>query len=735
MKSKPQIKIALAGNPNAGKTSIFNNLTGARQRVANFPGVTVEKRVGFRSYRDYDITFVDLPGTYSLTAYTIDEKVAREFIINEQPDLIINVIDSCALERSLYLTLQLIEMSVDIVIDLNMWDEAKESGVEIDANKLSELLGAPVVKTIGSRSQGIENLLDTAIDLFEVGRHSEKNGNGGHHQRQYRKQHGHVHRHPPISYGSQLDDVVVDLSHEIKQCKGCTGCGNPRWLAIKLLEGDQEIRTRCIPDETQSPGLTEKLNQSISHLKSTAADEPEIAITEGRYGYAAGIVREVLKAPKTDRMQFSTHLDYFLTHKYFGYPVFLVIMWLIFQATFVIGQYPMGWIESGIENLQMLLASAIPAGVISDMIINGIIGGVGSVIVFLPNIIIMFLGISILEDSGYMSRAAFLMDRLMHFLGLHGKSFIPLLMGFGCSVPAIMSTRTLESQRDRILTVLLIPFMSCSAKLPVYVLFAGAFFGVAAGNVIFVLYTLGIVIAIVAARIFLATILKGESLPFVMELPPYRMPGWKSVAIHMWERTKIYLKKMGGVILIASIVLWGLGFFPVKTEFSTDYEAQIEELSSVESQPALEEIARLRAQKSAESLEYTFIGRLGDFVEPVVAPLGFNWQMGVALLTGVVAKEVVVSTLGVLYQLGDDANEQSESLIKTLQNPKNGVSPLAAFAFMAFVLFYTPCIVAVLAVKREVGAKWMFFTANFQLALAWLAAFIIYQGGKLLGLG
>jgi ferrous iron transport protein B len=410
-------------------------------------------------------------------------------------------------------------------------------------------------------------------------------------------------------------------------------------------------------------------------------------------------------------------------------------MWLVFQATFVLGEYPMSWIENGVELLQASVSTLLPKGMLSDLLVDGIIGGVGSVIIFLPNIVILFWGISILEDSGYMSRAAFLMDRLMHFLGLHGKSFIPMLMGFGCSVPAIMTTRTLESQRDRILTILLIPLMSCSARLPVYVLFAGAFFGASAGNIVFSLYILGVIIAVVVARLFIVTILKGDSLPFVMELPPYRRPSWKSVVIHMWERTKIYLRKMGGVILLASIILWALGYFPIRTVYTQDYDARIQELSDSNSDNAIEEISVLKAKKASEDLEITFIGRLGDIVGPLVAPLGFNWQMGVSLITGFVAKEVVVSSMGVLYQLGDDINEQSESLIKKLQNPKSGINKLTAYAFMVFVLLYTPCIVSIITIKREIGLKWMWFAILFQMVLAWTAAFIVYHGGRILGLG
>ncbi len=715
MNRKSEILIALAGNPNSGKTSIFNGLTGSHQKVANFPGVTVEKRVGQKNRDGYHITFVDLPGTYSLTAYSLDEKIARDFIVNESPDLIINVIDSGNLERSLYLTMQLMEMGVDIVIDLNMWDEASEAGIEIDTAKMSKLLGAPIVKTIGNRAQGLNSLMNAAIALYED-RHD-------------------AHRHPPVSYGSQLDDIVTSLTDSVKACPmNCRGCRNARWMAIKLLEGDIEIARQCMTDNEASAKLREKLDESVDHLRATTDQDPEIVITEGRYGYVAGIVREVMKRPKVDRMRQSNLVDNFLTHKILGYPVFILLIWLIFQATFKMGHYPMEWIDTAVAIIQDGVTSALPAGVFTDLVVDGIIGGVGSVIIFLPNIVILFLGIALLEDSGYMARAAFLMDRLMHYMGLQGKSFIPMIMGFGCTVPAIMSTRTLESQRDRILTILLLPFMSCSARLPVYILFAGAFFGKSAGNVIFSIYILGIIVAVIVGQLFKNTILRSEDIPFVMELPPYRWPTGRSVLIHMWERTKIYLRKMGGVILIASIILWFLGYFPKRSEYTQDYDAQIVQLSQMDTEKAADRISELEGLKAAEDLEYTMIGRLSVVVGPAVSPLGFNWQMGVSLLTGFVAKEVVISSMGVLYQLGADQDEQSDNLVAVLKDPKSGVTPLSAYAFMVFILLYTPCIVAVIAIKREAGAKWMWFSIFFQTILAWVAAFIVFQGGSILGL-
>jgi ferrous iron transport protein B len=700
--------IALVGNPNCGKTSIFNHLTGSRQKVANFPGVTVEKRIGEREHNGYNLTFVDLPGTYSLTANSPDEKIARDFILNENPALVINIIDSGSLERSLYLTMQLIEMGVDVVLDLNMWDEAGKTGVQIDIQKLSILLGAPVVTTIGNRAEGIDSLLEAATSLIA-------DGNKGH-------------RHPPITYGPKLDDLVTDLSQEVSVCGHCRTCGNPRWLAVKLLEGDAEIRKRCFPDNVGDASLKSKLEHSEQHILATTKQDPEFAISEGRYGYVAGIIREVMKRPQSDRMGTSSKIDNFLTHRFWGFPIFMLIMWLIFQATFKFGSYPMDWIGAGVAFLQNTAGQFLPAGAVSDLIVRGILGGVGAVAVFLPNIVILFAGISILEDSGYMARAAFLMDRLMHFLGLHGKSFIPLLMGFGCNVPAIMATRTLESHRDRILTILLIPLMSCSARLPVYILFAGAFFGAAAGNVIFSIYLIGIAAAVILARLYGKTILRSDSTPFVMELPPYRWPTYKSIFIHMWERTKVYLRKMGGVILVASIILWLLGYFPRKAELSQDYNSQVSQLSSIKTPESEIQIAQLQAMKGKEELEYSMIGQLGKTLYPIFRPLGFSWEMGVSVLTGFFAKEIVVSTLGVLYQMGDNPN----TLMAVLQNPVSGIHKLAAYAFMIFTLLYTPCIATIMAIKREIGNRWMLFSVVFQFLFAWLAALAIFQVGTAL---
>jgi len=720
---RKKLKIALAGNPNSGKTSIFNALTHAHQKVGNYPGVTVEKRTGYANYRGYQIEFVDLPGTYSLTAYSLDEKVASDYILDYNPDVIINVIDSGNLDRNLYLTTQLLELETDIVIDLNMWDEAERLGVQIDTDKLSPLLGAAIVKTVGHRANGINALIDAAVDLVE--------GNMEYH------------RHAPVTYGSHVEDLVVNLTDNIHRCKSCRHCPSKRWLAVKLLEGDSHSESKFIKDPQELSSLQKSIKKKVRHIKRATGEDPDEILSDGRYGYVTGILAEVQKTNVGDRMKISRRIDGLLTHRFLGYPIFLFIIWLIFQATYVIGSYPMEWIDSGVGSLSAWLSSVLPGGFLTDLIVDGIVAGCGSVLVFLPNIMILFMGISAMEDSGYMARAAFLMDKLMHALGLHGKSFIPMIMGFGCSVPAIMATRTLESDRDRKMTILLIPLMSCSARLPVYVLFAGAFFGARAGNVIFAMYLLGILAAIGIAQILRTTLFRQEVAPFVMELPPYRVPTAKSILMHMWERAFIYLRKIGGVILIGSVIIWLLGYFPKPEEYSQDYNSQIEMLQNRLDNNALGEMERdninrdissLNASIVREEIEFSVIGKLGDAVQPLVQPLGFNWQLGVSLITGFVAKEIVVSTMGVLFQIGEEEDEESQGLKAALKNPVYNITPLAAFGFMAFVLLYTPCLGTVIAVRREAGIKLMFVSIIYQLMLAWLVAFLVYNGGMLLGL-
>jgi ferrous iron transport protein B len=716
MESKPRvIRVALAGNPNSGKTSVFNLLTGMHQHVGNWPGVTVERKVGRLRYGNYMLELVDLPGTYSLTSYSIEERVARQYILDERPDVIINVVDAANLRRNLDLTMQLLEMGVDLVLDLNMWDEFARSGAKLDLKRLTELVGAPVVTTVAHRSEGKQPILDAVIDLVE---HRVKR-----------------HRHVPVSYGTSVEKVLVELSRQLESIAGDSLQVPSRYLAAKLLEGDPhivEIIYNRLPDADVSRNLLLTVEQLREHVQSATGMEPARVISEGRYGFIDGLLREIHHKPPLDRMELSRQLDRILTHRVLGLPLFIGFMWLLFNTTFTLGAYPAGWIESLVGWMAGGLRSVLPEGALSELLTEGVLGGVGSVAVFMPNIMILFLGISILEDSGYMARVAFIMDRVMHLFGLHGKSFIPMLMGFGCTVPAIMATRTLESQRDRTLTALLIPHMSCSARLPVYVLFAGAFFGQQAGNIVMLIYLLGVLVALILGFIFTKTIFRHQQVSFVMELPPYRWPtGW-GILIHMWDRSKVYLRKMGGVILVASAVLWILGAYPRNPALAS-LDDQIVALERQGAAPA--EIAAVKMRGEAAAIEYTVIGRLGRVVEPVLAPLGFDWRMGVSLITGLVAKEVVVSSLGVLYQVGGTDGVEGETLSEVLRAPENHISPLAAFAYMIFILLYIPCVASVATIRRELGTRWMVFDIVYQIALAWGAAFLVYQGGRLFGLG
>jgi ferrous iron transport protein B len=714
MAERKTLKIALAGNPNSGKTSVFNHMTGARQKVGNWPGVTVEKKVGTLSHRGYDIEVVDLPGTYSLTAYSVEERVARSFLVEEKPDVVIHVVDSGNLARNLYLTVQLLELGIDLVLDLNMWDEFEASGSSLDLERLHLMIGAPIVPTVGHRGTGVRELLDAAVDLAEE-----------------REEH---HRHVPILYGPHVDDVLTELLDQIA-AEPALARGYPeRWFAIKLLEGDQEITGRVGGPQEPREHFLETVERLKRHIEVATGSDAERVISEGRYGYIEGALRESYREEAADRMELSRNLDSVFTNRFLGYPIFLAFVWLLFQVTFRFGAAPMEWIDRFVGWLGGTLGAVLPESLLTDLLIDGVIGGVGSVAVFLPNIMILFLGVAVLEDTGYMARAAFLMDRLMHALGLHGKSFIPMLMGFGCSVPAILATRTLETRRDRILTVLLVPLMSCSARLPVYLLIAGTFFAERAGTMIFVVYTIGIVTAILIGRLFASTLFRSVPAPFVMELPPYRLPTARGLLIHMWERARVYLQKMGGVILVASVLLWFLGAFPRDESLEATYEADIAALAAEATPESVAEARRLEADLAARQIRDSYIGQAGSVVGPIVAPLGFTWEMGVGLITGFVAKEVTVSTLGVLYHVEGGESDSRGSLSAALRDPSSGITPLAAFAFMVFVLLYTPCVVTVIAVKREIGALWMWFSVGYQLVLAWLVAFGIYQTGALFGL-
>jgi ferrous iron transport protein B len=724
MKQTKSLRIALAGNPNSGKTTLFNAITGARHHVGNWPGVTVEKKEGYASFDGFDITVIDLPGTYSLTAYSIEEIVARRFIVHEKPDVVVHVIDSGNLERNLFLTTQLLQLGSKVVLALNMSDSLAQSGARIDTEKLGSLLGAPAVLTVGHKGSGIRELMDTVVRVAQD-------------------------RHPKvrkvrIPYGHEIESHLRPLTEKAEALDLFKIPHPPRWVVIKALENDKELRREVRESGRKGDRFLEEIEETRKHLFSLYGEEPEIVFTERLYGFVAGILKEVYTEPPLDRISRSDQIDALLTHKVFGLPVFFLMVWAVFQLTFAVGAAPMEWIDALVSWSAGFVSARMDEGLLKSLVVDGVISGVGSVMVFLPNIFILFMCISFLEDSGYMARAAFLTDRVMHLLGLHGKAFIPMLMGFGCNAPAIMATRTLESERDRILSILINPLMSCSARLPVYVLITGAFFlPEQAGTVIFSIYLLGLVLAIAMGRLFSRTVLPGKAAPFVMELPPYRLPTARGLLVHTWDRGKIFLRKMGGVILVGSVVIWALSTFPRDTTFSRDYDARITGLQeevevregSGEATAELElEIADLEAARESERIEASYIGRIGKAMEPVFRPLDFDWRNAVALLTGFVAKEIVVSTLGVLYQVGTEEDEKSEGLIQALR--KSSMTPLVAYAFMAFVLIYTPCLGTVAVIRRETNSwKWTAFSVGYAVVLAWLVAFAIVRVGSLLGIG
>ncbi|WP_299978550.1 ferrous iron transport protein B [Desulfobacula sp.] len=719
-----ELTIALAGNPNCGKTTIFNNLTGARQKVGNWPGVTVEKKEGKLRHKEYDLKIVDLPGTYSLTPFSIEEITARDFILNEIPDIVVNIIDASNLERSLFLAIQILELGRPALFVLNMADVAEAKGIQINEKKLSQLLGLPVVFTIGNKNKGIDTLVEAAIE--EVSRFSE-----GKESRD-------------IRYGLEIEGCISRVETEILQSEINIG-GVLRWNAIKILEDDKIVKKKF---QDLSSSAAKKVFQTSEACRKRIydlfEDDFEIVLTDDRYGVIAGIVKETVTNLAIKRIDMSRNIDLVLTDRFFGIPVFIFFIWAMFQLTFSLGAYPMEWIDMTVSALSGSLDKVMPPSMLKDLLLNGIIAGIGSVIIFLPNILILFFCIALFEDTGYMARAAFLMDRVMHTSGLHGKSFIPMLMGFGCTVPAIMATRTLESDKDRILTILMTPFMSCSARLPVYIVLAGSFFAEKAGTVIFSLYFTGIIIAILSGRFLRAVLFKGEEAPFIMELPPYRMPMLKSLLIHMWDRSKMFLKKMSGVILIGSIIIWALSSFPRSISYTVDYDGKINALKSDYSQmiasAATQEAEELNRQlslelkdienrKEQERVSNSYIGRIGKGLEPIFKPIGIGWQASVAIVTGFVAKEVVVSTMGVLYGVGTGEGEALEKALK-----KSGMTALSALSMMIFVLLYVPCFATVLTIYRETSAKWAGFNLIYTTMVAWGMSFLVYQTGMILGL-
>jgi ferrous iron transport protein B len=717
---KETITVALAGNPNSGKTTIFNHITGTRQHVGNWPGVTVEKKEGLIQHNGHRLRVVDLPGTYSLTAYSVEEIVARRFLVDEKPDVVVDIVDASNLERNLYLATQLIELGVKLILALNMADVAESRGHHIDAGKLGTLLGVPVVFTVGTKNQGIKELLDKVVAVAE--------------------DRDTVSRHIHIAYGQELEKEIKKIQDVIWQDPSIGRRYSTRWLAVKLLENDGAVKERVEALGDIGSRILAQAETGRARLAQLYQDDTEMVLTDQRYGFIGGALKEVLRVSAETKFDLSRQVDLLLTNRLLGFPIFIFFIWAMFQLTFTVGAYPMAWLDAGVGWLGGVVARVLPAGIFRDLIVDGVIAGVGSVIIFLPNILLLFFCIALFEDTGYLARAAFIMDRVMHMIGLHGKSFIPMLMGFGCNAPAIMAARTLESERDRILTILINPLMSCSARLPVYVLLAGTFFGASAGNVIFSIYALGIALAIAMGKLFRLTLFRGESAPFVLELPPYRVPTLKSLLIHMWDRSVVFLRKMGGVILVGSMVVWFLGAFPGHP-VTPAFEPAARSQTALTPDPAEPSSAWPRSAQGMEAserekvrLERSYLGRLGRVIQPIFAPLGFDWQTSVAVLSGFVAKEIVVSTLGVLYATGSNENDENEALRRALR--ASGMTPLAAYALMAFVLTYVPCLATVGAIRRETNSwKWTAFSIAYTLTLAWVVAFVIYQGGRLFGLG
>ena len=702
----PEITVALVGNPNSGKTTVFNNLTGSRQHVGNYPGVTVEKKEGRCRHGGLDIAVVDLPGTYSLTAYSIEEVIARNFIIEERPDVVVDIVDASNLERNLYLAVQLLELGAPLVLAFNMSDILAKRGEKIDLPMLAGLLGAPIVQTVGHKGEGMGELLDTVVSVARGGAPNPV----------------------PLHYGREIDEEVEKLERIIEDKTSLRDTHRPEWLALKLIEGDDDVR-----EKVKSREILSAADASVRHLEGIFGESPEIVIAERRYGFISGACQEAVERTVETRHTTSDRVDAVMTNRILGIPIFIALMYLVFQATFTLGGPPMGWIEEFFDWLGDGVGALLPEGYLNSLIVDGIIAGVGGVLVFLPNILLLFLAIAVLEDSGYMARAAFVVDHLMHKIGLHGRSFIPMLIGFGCSIPAVMATRTLESRRDRLTTILVVPLMSCGAKLPVYTLLAGAFFAPqTAGKVIFSIYMLGIVLAIAIAKLFRKYIFTGPPTPFVMELPPYRVPTLKGVLVHVWERGWLYLKKAGTIILALAIVMWLLSTFPRQADVEQDYGERIAAAEKAEDEPTRTALENELAEKR---LERSYAGRIGHAIAPVLRPVGLgDWKIGTALFAGFGAKEVVVSTMGTLYSLGE-TDEESEDLRSALSK-EEFFNPLVAYTFMVFVLIYVPCLATVAVVKRETNSwRWPLFMVAYTTVLAWVVCFVVYHGGSLLGFG
>lgn len=686
------INVALIGNPNCGKTSLFNFASGAHGHVGNYSGVTVDASEARATCDGFVFNLTDLPGTYSLSCYSPEELYVREHLMKRHPDVVINVIDSSNLERNLYLTTQLVDMNVRMVCALNMYDEFERRGDTLDTQTLSTLFGVPFVCTSFKSGRGVQELFREVISVFEDCNASVR----------------HIH----INHGHEIESGIAHIQQYLKRNEVVRTLFSTRYMAIKLLEHDDRAEAYVAKMENAKEIMAAR-DAAELRVKEEKKTDSETAIMDAKYGFIHGALTEAgfRQGTKEDTYRMTHFIDDVLSNKYLGFPIFFLILYVMFQTTFSLGQYPMDWIESAVSWLGEQASALMPEGPLRSMLVDGVIGGVGAVIVFLPQILILYFFISLMEDSGYMARAAFIMDKLMHKMGLHGKSFIPLIMGFGCNVPAIMATRTIESRRSRLITMLILPFMSCSARLPIYIMITGTFFAAQYRSwVMIMLYVIGVIVAIIVSKVFSSFVVKGEDTPFVMELPPYRWPTPKAIGRHTWEKGKEYLKKMGGIILVASIVVWALGYFP-----------HDESLSPVQ-------------QK-----EQSYIGSIGKAVEPVFELQGFNWKLDVSLIAGVGAKEIVASTIGVIYS-GDDSFGDDDSFsddtakYSRLRNQMlaDGITPLAAFSYLLFVLLYFPCIATVIAIRNETGSwSWAAFSAFYTTAIAWIVSMLVYQIGSL----
>lgn len=706
------INVAFVGNPNCGKTSLFNIASGAHEHVGNYSGVTVDAKTGHFEMEGYRFNITDLPGTYSLSAYTPEELYVRRHIIEKTPDVIVNVVDASNLERNLYLTCQLIDMDVPMIMALNMYDEFKESGNHLDQDQLSQLLGVKIVPTVGRTGTGVKELFRNIISIYEGT------------CRFYR----HIH----INHGKVLENYIDKVEAVVRKNPEPHHNYSARFLSIKLLENDKQI-SQIISDFDNYSEIISCRDKCQRELLEETQEDSETAITDAKYGYVQGALKECfVNVHKSSHSRLITKtIDSVVTNRYLGFPIFFLLLYLMFYCTFNIGQYPMDWIDSLVGWLGKTVEEStwFEDGPLKDLVVNGIIAGVGGVIIFLPNIMILYAFISWMEDSGYMARTAFIMDRIMHRMGLHGKSFIPMIMGFGCNIPAVMATRTIEDRKSRLITMLIVPLMSCSARLPVYIIIIGAFFPSHQSLILFSLYLLGILMSVLMARIFSRFLVRGESSPFVMELPPYRLPSWKSVGRHTWEKGRQYLKKMGTTILVASIIVWALCYFP-RHEEST---------SSTTAITMTEGVSNQKIQNNRDSqIKNSYIGMLGQWIEPAIRPCGFDWREGVSILAGIPAKEIVASTMGVLYSqndneatvLEDEAADQSR-LSGILH--RSGMTTVSALSFLIFILLYMPCIPTCIAIKNESGRlKWALFTILYTTALAWICSTVVFQLGSMI---